>query len=66
MAICRWLSAGLYVDAIWCAWASVSFGWCLGGIGGWGALSLNIYQVVGVLGLFVSGGIYTGIDVSIL
>ena len=44
----------------------MSFGWCFGGMGGWGAFSLNIYQLVGVLRVFVSGGMHTGIDVSIL
>ena len=37
-----------------------------GEMGGWGAFSLNIYQLVGGLGVSVSGGMHTGIDVSIL
>ena len=62
----RWLIAGLCVDAIWCAWARVSLGWCLGGTGGCGAFSLNIYQVLSGFVVSVSGGRETGIEVRIL
>ena len=60
------VKCGLYVDAIWCAWASVSLGWCLGGMGGWGAFSLNIYQVLSGFVVSVSGGRETGIEVRTL
>ena len=62
----RWLIAGLCVDAIWCAWARVSLGWSLGGMGGCGAFSLNTYQVSSEFVVSVSWGRETGIEVRIL